>query len=155
MPRKPREFGPGALTHLTAHGVDDQPIFRAALDQLELLHLLKKIAERIDWQIVTWCFMTTHYHLLVAVGHEDRVPWAMQTVNSVYAREFNARHRRRGHLFGESYTDTHVRTEKHLDGTIAYILENPIRAGLVKRVEEWPWSGDGTLEPRFIPPGSG
>ena len=95
--------------------------------------------------------MTTHYHLLVVVGRDPRIPWALQTLNSVYAREFNARHGRRGHVFGARYTDTLVGTDFHLHSAVAYILENPVRAGLVQRVEDWPWSSDGRLEPRFLP----
>ena len=91
--------------------------------------------------------MTTHYHLLVVVPDDPRVSWAMQTVNSVYAREFNTRHRRRGHLFGERFTDTLVESRPQAR-TIAYILENPVRAGMVKRIEDWPWSGLETLRPR-------
>jgi REP element-mobilizing transposase RayT len=152
MARKPREFEPGVPTHLTACGVDNQPIFLTDLDRIALLVLLRHVTKRIDWQIVTWCFMTTHYHLLVVVGREPRIPWALQTLNSVYAREFNARHGRRGHVFGSRYTDTVVGTDFHLDSAIAYILENPVRAGIVKRVEDWPWSGGSALEPRFLPP---
>lgn len=151
MARKQRVFAPGALTHLTANGVDDQPIFYTDLDRIALLVRLRQITKKIDWHVLTWCFMVTHYHLLVAVGHDERIPWALQTLNSVYAREFNARHGRRGHVFGARYTDTLVATDFHRDNAIAYILENPIRAGLVERVEDWPWSGDGSLEPRFLP----
>ncbi|HEV3485871.1 MAG TPA: transposase [Vicinamibacterales bacterium] len=155
MPRKPRAFAPGGLTHLTACGVDDQPIFRTHLDRVALLVLLRNVSKRIDWQILTWCFMTTHYHLLLAVGRDTSVPRALQRLNSVYAREFNARHRRTGHVFGARYTDTSVGTDFHRHSATAYILENPVRAGLVNRVEDWPWSGDGTLEPRFLPRASG
>ena len=77
--------------------------------------------------------MTTHYHLLVVVPEELRVSWAMQAVNSVYAREFNARHGRRGHLFGDRFADTLVESDPQCEKTIAYILENPVRAGMVKR----------------------
>ena len=72
----------------------------------------------------------------------------MQTVNSVYAREFNWRHRRRGHVFGERFADKLVESDPHGKRTIAYILENPVRAGIVKKVEDWPWSGFATLQPR-------
>jgi REP element-mobilizing transposase RayT len=148
MGRKPRSFYSGVPTHLTARGVDDQPIFRSDLDRYELLALLRKATQRVDWQVVAWCLMTTHYHLLVVVPEELRVSWAMQTVNSVYAREFNARHRRRGHLFGNRFADTLVESNPQCEKTSAYILQNPVRAGMVKKVEDWPWSGLATLRPR-------
>ena len=71
--------------------------------------------------------MTTHYHLLVVVPEELRVSWAMQTVNSVYAREFNARHAAVAISSGTaSPTPSSSRTQ--CEKTIAYILENPVRA---------------------------
>ena len=133
---------------MTCRGVDDQPIFLSDLDRYELLALLRKTTERVGWQVLCWCLMTTHYHLLVVVPDDPRVSWAMQTVNSVYAREFNTRHRRRGHLFGDRFTDTLVESHPQTRRTIAYILENPVRAGMVKKVEDWPWSGLETLRPR-------
>ena len=56
--------------------------------------------------------------------------------------------RRRGHLFGDRFADTLVESNPHCEKTIAYILENPVRAGIVKEVEDWPWSGFATLRPR-------
>jgi putative transposase len=148
MGRRSRSFYPGTPTHMTSCGVDDQPIFLSDLDRYELLVLLRKMTERIGWQVLCWCLMTTHYHLLVVVPDDPRVSWAMQTVNSVYARGFNTRHRRRGHLFGDRFSDTLVESGSHAKRTITYILENPVRAGMVKKVEDWPWSGLETLRPR-------
>jgi REP element-mobilizing transposase RayT len=145
---KPRSFYPGAPTHVTAHGVDGEPIFRSDLDRFDLLARIHRVTERARWQIVAWCLMGTHYHLLVISGAEPRVSWAVQAINSVYAREFNRRHGRRGHLFGERFTDTLVESDSHLHACIDYILENPVRAGLVRRVEQWPWSGLERLERR-------
>lgn len=148
MARRARSFYRGVPTHMTARGVDDQPIFLSDLDRYELLALLRKMTDRVDWQVLAWCLMTTHYHLLVVVPEEPRVSWAMQTVNSVYAREFNSRHRRRGHLFGDRFTDTLVESPGQTLRTVAYILDNPVRAGIVEKAEDWLWSGLETLQPR-------
>jgi REP-associated tyrosine transposase len=148
MARRTRSFHPGVPTHITARGVDDQAIFCSDLDRYELLALLRKMTERVEWQVLAWCLMTTHYHLLVVVPEEPRLSWAMQTVNSVYAREFNSRHRRRGHLFGDRFADTLVESHAQTWRTVAYILENPVRAGIATKVEDWLWSGLETLRPR-------
>jgi REP element-mobilizing transposase RayT len=103
----------------------------------------------VGWYVHCWCLMTTHYHLLVVAPDDaPRVSRAMQRLNSVYAREFNLRHARRGHLFGARFTDTLVGSPAHAERTVAYILENPVRAGIVRRFEQWPWSGLETLQPR-------
>lgn len=150
MAYRKRSFYPGVPTHLTAHGVDDQPIFLCELDRYAFLARLREVTRRVEWQVVAWCLLDTHYHLLVVVapGEEPRVSWAMQMLNSVYARELNKRHRRRGHVFGERFTDTLVATDGHLEAAVAYVLANPVAAGLVRRAEDWRWSGGARLEPR-------
>jgi REP element-mobilizing transposase RayT len=149
MSRRRRAFYPGTPTHLTARGVDDQPIFRSDLDRYELLGIMRKVTERVEWDVLCWCLMTTHYHMLVVVPEDAQaVAAAMHRINSTYARRFNAWHGRRGHVFGERYADTLVDSDPHTGRTVAYILDNPVRAGIVKRFDEWNWSGLETLRPR-------
>ncbi|MCP9488047.1 MAG: transposase [Gaiellaceae bacterium MAG52_C11] len=150
MPRRPRSFAPGSATHLTVRGVDDERIFLVDLDYHCYLAILRKVTARVDWTIASWCLMPTHVHLVAVLGQDVRVPWAMQTLNSVYAREFNRWHHRHGHVFGERYCDREIATELHLAAASDYVLRNPVTAGIVGRVEEWLWSGDWRLEPRRI-----
>ena len=84
--------------------------------------------------------MTTHYHLVVEL-RDVRLSRAMQYLNGVYARRFNARHGLRDHRFGERFSSTPIESDDHLHHAIAYVLENPVRAGLVDSWEDWPWSG--------------
>lgn len=151
MGREKRRFEPGTSTHLMAHGVDDQRVFRCDLDRHALLALLRKVTVDADWQVVAWCLMDTHYHLLVRLGGAPRVPWALQAVNGVYARDFNRRHGRRGHVFGERFRDTPVLSDAHLSTARGYVLDNPVRAGAVRHATEWAWSGERRLEPRRGP----
>jgi len=149
VPRRPRAFHPGGLTHVTACGIDDQPIFHSDLDREELLAILRAGTELLEVEVHAWCLMTTHYHLLLAVPAEpETVSRLLHRVQSIYARRFNSWHGRRGHVFGARFTDTPARSATHVRRTIAYILDNPVRAGIVKRFDEWNWSGLDTLRPR-------
>lgn len=150
MPYKHRIYAPGTAWHMTARGIADEPIFFEDLDRLALLARLRKVTDRVNWQIVAWCLMDTHYHLVLFAGAEPQVSRGMLMLNSVYAREFNQRYARRGHLFGKRYSPTHVNDEPHLLAAVAYTLRNPVRAGLVTRVEDWPWSGNAKVEPRRV-----
>jgi REP element-mobilizing transposase RayT len=148
MASRPRRFAAGAPAHLTARSVAGLPLFPTTADCFEFLRLLKKITKRIRWTVAAWCLMGTHYHLLVFTPDPEAAPLALQTLNSSYARYFNATHDRRGHVFGARYTETLVETERHLHAALAYVLENPVRAGLVREPTDWAWSGDALLEPR-------
>ena len=149
MATRPRRFAENAPTHLTSRAVDSLELFPTALACLEFLGLLKKISARVRWTIGAWCLMSTHYHLLVFTPDPATAPRAMQTLNSVYARWFNAEHARRGHVFGSRYTDTPCETDRHLSAALAYVWENPVRAGIVRDLTSYAWSGDALLEPRI------
>ena len=150
MPSRIRNFVAGEPVHLTAHGVGDEPIVQTDFDRFALLALLAKVTKRVGWEIATWCLMDTHYHLVLSPGRDLRVERAMQTLNSVYAREFNHRHSRRGHLFRERYTCTEIASRAHFKAACDYVLDNPVRAGLVGHALDWPWSGNQRLEPRLL-----
>jgi REP element-mobilizing transposase RayT len=135
---------------MTARGIDHAPIFFEDFDRLAFLALLRKVSKRVGWQVVVWCLMETHYHLLLFAGREPQVSLGMQMLNGLYARELNRRYDRRGHLFGERYRPTPIEDDEHLVAAIAYTLRNPLRAGLVERIEDWAWSGTTTFEPRRI-----
>jgi putative transposase len=65
----------------------------------------------------------------------------MQFLNSGYSRRFNARHDRRGHLFEARFRATTLVDEDHLANAVAYVLDNPVRAGLAASDGAWPWAG--------------
>jgi REP element-mobilizing transposase RayT len=141
-------FAPGGAYHLTARGVDDGTIFYTAFDCFAMLALLRQVTKCCEWTVLAWCFMHTHYHLVVLTAAEPAISDGMHRVNGTYAREFNLRHHRRGHLFGQRYSPTPIEDERHLAAACGYVLLNPVTAGLVKSVEDWAWSGDARLEAR-------
>lgn len=153
MARRPRVFAPGGAYHLTARGVDDGAIVETALDCFALLALLRDVTTRVGWMVAAWCFMHTHYHLVVVtrVDGDPGVSSAMHRLNGLYAREFNERHHRRGHLFGKRYSPTPIEDDRHLVAACGYVLMNPVTAGLVRSFDDWPWSGGAELEPRATP----
>ena len=61
-------------------------------------------------------------------------------LNGAYAQGFNARHGRWGHLFGEHFWCKPLEEEDELERTCIYVMENPVRAGLCERADEWAWS---------------
>jgi putative transposase len=64
----------------------------------------------------------------------------MQRLNGSYAQWFNREYERTGHLFGDRYHAVLVERESHARELVRYIARNPVRAGLCKRPEDWPWS---------------
>lgn len=139
MPRPPRDTAAG-LFHVYAHVVWVTPeLYRDDVDRLEFLRRLALVSSRPSWTCLAFCLMGSHYHLIVDVG-ENVLPSAMHSLNWSYARAFNARHALRGHLQFDRYGSRRIYDSDDLLGRYAYVARNPVRAGLCRLPEEWPWS---------------
>lgn len=103
------------------------------------LRLLEGVVGRLQWRCRSYCVLGTHYHLLVETP-EANLDRGMQRLNSQYAQWFNWRHERRGHLVADRYYSALIERESHAIEVVRYIARNPIRAGLCRSPEEWPWS---------------
>ena len=86
--------------------------------------------------------MGNHYHLVVETSQVG-LATGMRRLNGLYARRFNERHARSGHLFGARYEARVVEGDESLERTCAYVVNNPVRAGLCRDAAEWPWGGLG------------
>lgn len=139
MGRLPRSYEAGAIYHLTAHGVDERPIFRADTDRQDFVVRLGRIVHTYGWRCYAICLMDTHYHLVLTT-RDGVVSPGMRELNGGHSRAFNERHERRGALFESRYRERYVRDDAHLLETIRYVAMNPVRAGMVARPQDWPWS---------------
>ena len=83
--------------------------------------------------------MTTHYHLLVAVD-DGFLPVAMHRLNLGYVRGFNRRHSLRGRAQSHPYGSRRIESDGDLLETFAYVVRNPVEAGLCRTPSEWQWS---------------
>lgn len=141
MARIPRSaLAEGRFFHLYARGVDHLTIFRDRDDRLRFLQLLATATERETWLCHAFCLMDTHVHLVVEAAIA-RVSRGMQILLGRYARHFNDRYRRTGHLFGARFGARLIDSEEYLATVVEYVLQNPVRAGMVERNGDWPWSG--------------
>lgn len=84
--------------------------------------------------------MTNHIHLALEVASEEPVSKAMHRLASRYSIYFNRRHARVGHLFQGRYKAILVERDEYLLEVTRYVHLNPVRAGMVKKPEEYPWS---------------
>ena len=108
---------------------------------------LGRVTGRWGWTIHAWVLMTTHYHLAVET-ELGALSAGMRELNGGHARRFNERHGRRGHLFGSRFTAESITTDEYFEAACAYVLANPVRAGLCASPENWRWGGLGTPTPR-------
>ena len=139
MPRKPRVEAPGAIQHVIARGNGGERIVADDADRIAFLAGLARASERYGWRVHAYCLMDTHFHVVVETP-EPTLGSGMQRLLGAYASRFNQRHDRYGHLFAGRYSASLVDSEAYAIEVCAYVVLNPVRAGIVDAPEDWPWS---------------
>lgn len=114
------------------------------LDRHSFLQRVHRVVARYEWRVYALCLMSNHFHLVVSFD-EPTLADGMRIISGGHARQFNARHGRRGPLFESRYSDTHIVAEDHLLACVRYVAQNPVTAGLVEEPQDWPWSTYGQL----------
>jgi putative transposase len=143
MARLPRLTVPGYPHHIIQRGNNRQATFHDAADYQLLLSLLAEHAKRENVAIHSYVLMSNHFHILATPETETGLPAMMQAVGRRYVQAFNKRHHRSGTLWDGRYRATLVQTERYLLVCMAYIDLNPVRAGMVAKATEYPWSSCG------------
>jgi putative transposase len=142
MARPLRVCPPGAVVHVITRGNARGLIVRDDDDRQNFLAILARAVDRYQWLCHTYCLLDNHYHLLIEVPLGN-LPNGMRHLNGLYAQRFNNRHDRCGHLFQARYRSILVEKNAYLLSVARYIVLNPVRAGIVRRPEDYRWSSYG------------
>jgi putative transposase len=139
MGRLPRSSLPDGFFHLYCRGVATTVAFPSADDRTEFFRLLGRIGRSHRWELHAACVISTHYHLVLE-ARVEALSKGVHQLNWRYARYFNDRYARFGHVFAERFQTRVIDREERVYETCAYVLLNPVKARLCDRVEDWPWS---------------
>ena len=129
----------GALYHILSRGNEQGDIFYDNADRVLFLDTIGQMSERFEVAIYAYVLMDNHYHLLVKTRRAN-LSKAMHWFGTTYTQRFNNRHNRSGHLFQGRYKSIIIENDAYLMQLSCYVHRNPLRAGLVKRLAEYPWS---------------
>ena len=139
MPPVPRDTAAG-IFHVYTHCVySAAALYRDDLDRVGALRHLARVGGKPGFDCLAYCLMGTHYHLLVEV-EDDVLPKAMHSLNLGYSRDFNRRHKLKGHVQAAPYGARRISSEGSLLARFRYVVRNPVRAGLCLSPEDWRWS---------------
>ncbi|MDP2992941.1 MAG: transposase [Deltaproteobacteria bacterium] len=147
MPRQARLDAPGTLHHVMIRGIEGREIFRDNADRKDFISRIGQLVEKTGTRILAWALMNNHVHLLLFSGHQG-ISTFMRRLLTGYAIHYNRRHHRTGHLFQNRYKSIICEEEPYLLALVCYIHLNPLRASIVKSIEEldrYPWSGHSVL----------
>ena len=129
----------GAFYHVLSRGNNQQAVFVSDFDRYAFLKTLGRMSDRFEVEIIAFVLMDNHYHLLLQT-HRANLSKAMQWLGTTYTTIFNLYHSQKGHLFQGRYKSILVENEPYLIRLSCYIHRNPLRAGIVQRLLEYPWS---------------
>jgi putative transposase len=140
MPRPPRIFFAGAIHHIVARGNNKMSLFHDPNDFRTYRKLWILAKEQFDLKIYRWVFMTNHVHVLLEQLRAEGVAEALHFVQSRYARYFCRKNSWKGHVWEGRYTSRIIADERYFLRCALYIENNPVKAGMITRAEDYPWS---------------
>jgi REP element-mobilizing transposase RayT len=139
MSRKPRTHVPGGFYHVILRGNSRREIFKDAADRYQWQGYLQDGVDFYGSRIHAYCWMTNHVHMAVQVG-QQQLGRFVGTVATRYAKAFNKKYGRTGHLFERRHAAILVREDNHLLELVRYIHQNPLRANMVRALSDYNWS---------------
>lgn len=139
MSRPLRIEFPDAVYHVTSRGDRREVIYCDDDDRLAQLSVIAHAMERFDAQVLAYCLMGNHYHLVLHT-RQSNLSRVMRHVNGVYTQAFNRRHGVVGHLLQGRFKAILVDRDAYLLALCRYVERNPVAAGIVPCPQDWPWS---------------
>jgi REP element-mobilizing transposase RayT len=125
--------------HVCSRGVERRAIYLDDVDRRLFLSLAGIARTRCDWNVLVYCLMTNHFHIVID-GRIEAITAGMHLIKARYAQSFNQRYTRTGHLFQGRFYSGYVEDDA-VEKVCDYVLDNPVRAGICNARADWPWLG--------------
>ncbi len=156
MSRIARIIIPGWPYHVVHRGNNKQPIFLDEEDKQRYIRLVRIYKKKWDCKILGYSLMPNHVHLLIIPSENPSLAKAMQGISLCFTQEFNRKYKRTGRLWEARYFSSVIDKDHYLWAVVHYVDWNSVRAGIVKRPEDYHWSSArmhilGTEDPLVDP----
>jgi putative transposase len=129
--------------HVLNRGNGRMQLFHKGEDFQAFEQVLAEGLERYPVDVLTYCLMGNHWHLVVRPRRDEALPGLMRWVGVTHVRRHHEHYRTRGggHLYQGRFKSFPVQEDSHFLRLCRYVEANPLRAGLVRQAEDWPWGG--------------
>ncbi len=140
MPRTSRQLLGETLCHHIVQGINKENIFQTKDDKKKYLFLLNKYFKEFKIDIIAYCIMNNHVHMLLYSDKIQNISNFMRQVNSIYAMYYNKDRNRVGYVYRNRFKSVPIKTRTQLYTCIKYIHMNPVKAGIVKKESDYIYS---------------
>lgn len=139
MPRKARSLSQTNYFHVMVQGINRSYIFKKDDEAKEYISLLYKIKEDYKLDIITFCVMQNHVHILIKALKTEELGTFMKRVNLSYSIFYNKKYNRVGYVFRDRYKSQEINSITQLYICMRYIYNNPIKANLCTNPKDYPY----------------
>lgn len=140
MARANRIYFTNTYYHIITRGNRQETVFLDDNDYLFYLRKLNTLRERLKFRLHAYALMPNHVHLALATGPSKTISYLMHLINLSYARYFNNKYKKSGHLWQGRFRSKVIDDETYFLELLNYIENNPVRAKMVTTPEDYPWS---------------
>ena len=140
--RHARLTWPGAYHHLMNRGHGGENIFADDSLKKSYLNILEEAGKIFQIPVHAYCIMDNHFHLVVqnASGQLSRF---MKVVHTRYGFLYRHQAGGKGYVFQDRFKSTIIQDDTYMLQAVLYVLNNPVRAGIVQDAADYPWSSAG------------
>ncbi len=140
MPRPPRISVSDGCYHVLNRGNARSDVFHKEEDCEAFLRLIDEACQRLPIRVLAYCLMPNHFHLALQPHDDGDLSRWMQWLTTAHVRRYHRHYNSSGHVWQDRYKSFPIEADEHLYTVLRYIERNPLRAGLVQRAQDWPWS---------------
>ena len=140
MPRFSRESIKTNIFHVMTQGINKMYIFDRPEEIKYYIKLMYELLKEHKVKIIAYCIMNNHTHMLIRTENIDELSNYMHRLNIRYAMYYNRKHNRVGYVFRDRFKTEGIYSEKQLYNCIKYIYDNPVKAGICAKPEQYPYS---------------
>lgn len=142
MARQARVAVGGVVYHVINRSNGRVPIFNTTQEYAHFEYLLLEGVELTGMRILAYQIMPNHWHLVLYPSKDRQMSEFMHWITTTHVRQLRVRANTigHGHLYQNAYKSFPIESDKHLVDVIRYVEQNALRANLVRRAQDWPWS---------------
>jgi putative transposase len=142
MPRSSRQTPGGYVYHALNRGTARLKLFRKSADYAAFLRVFDEALERDPLRVLGYCIMPTHWHFVLWPAATGELTACLRGLMLTHSVRWHKHYHSTGcgHVYQNRFKAFPVAEDEHLLNVLRYVERNPLRAGLVRRAEDWPWS---------------